>query len=214
MPGSLLLGDFVGREPWSLTHCRWLKSSCSQLPPFLLPLMEVSSLQVSPSYSRLGTPPLRPCLWSGVIYSGTQTSHNRQINTQTPFQRLLWERGFDPGPRCGRQGLSLQLHWVAVCPEIRSAPKSLSAFDSVSVSVFISQFCFVWIRCPLIKGTPQEHAWGQGDVRVLSVCTSWVWARFPFPPWRTHFVSDSQTFFLQWKCNIMSLKSQWSARGL
>lgn len=176
--------------------------------------MEVSSLQVSPSSRSLRTPPQRPCLWSGVIYSSTQTSHNRQINTQTPFQCFLWERDFDPRSRCGRQGLSLQLHWVAAWPEIQSAPKSLSAFDSVSVSVFISQFCFVWIHCSLIKRTPQEHALGQADVRVLSVCTSWVWARFPFPPWRTHFVSDSQTFFLQWKCNVMSLKFQLTARGL
>lgn len=149
--------------------------------------MEVSSFQDSPSSSSLGTPPLRRCLWSRVIYSSTKTSHNRQINTQMPFQHLLWEKevltwGQDVGGKMfpsnsiGWQALGLHPAW----PEVLCAPKLVSAFDSVSV--FISQFSFVWIHCSLIKRTPREHAQGQGDSKSFECLYIWVWARFAFPP--------------------------------
>ena len=115
-------------------------------------MVEVCSFQVLPSSSSLGTPPRKPCLWSGVIYSSTKTSHNRQINTQTPFQRLLWERGFDPAPRCGRQDVSLESHWVAasgITPSLVWSPvhSKIGLCFWVGVCVFVSQFWFVWIHC-------------------------------------------------------------------
>lgn len=190
-----------GPGPLSLLRLRWLKTACSRTPP--LPDFGGSFFFAGPTKFKELRDTSTEAMF--VIWSDLWPAL-KPLTTDKLILRRLFSASFEKEVLTWRQDVGGKMFlwnpigWQPPRSHPELGPKSCTLQNrSPLLTSFLYVYFSIW-GCVnslfVIKGAPWEHTQSEAAGRRPECsCTSWVRARFAFPPWRTPSVAPQTLSF-------------------